>query len=167
VLTVSTDKSAKIWEINYTGNGTVKRTLTFGSQGGPDDMLVGCLWLNDYLITVSLGGMISLLSASDPDKPPKPISGHIKSITAITFSLHGGQSEVYSSSYDGVIVRWILGTGYAGRVERNDSTQIKCLTTVEGELVYYNGEHIHVWNGSGRQRSKVEDPTTGVNLFVK
>ncbi|KAH9306510.1 hypothetical protein KI387_010914 [Taxus chinensis] len=135
VLTVSADKSAKIWEINETGNGTVKRTLTFGSQGGPDDMLVGCLWLNDYLITVSLGGMISLLSASDPDKPPKPISGHIKSITAITFSRHGGQSEVYSSSYDGVIVRWILGTGYAGRVERKDSTQIKCLATVEGELV--------------------------------
>eukprot|EP01018_Ginkgo_biloba_P027042 Gb_11299 [translate_table: standard] len=98
-------------------------------------MLVGCLWLNDHLITVSLGGMINLLSASDPEKPPNSISGHMKSITAIALSVHSGQSEVFSSSYDGVIVRWILGAGYAGRVERKDSTQIKCLATVEGELV--------------------------------
>lgn len=135
VLTVSADKSAKIWEISETGNGTVKKTLTFGSQGGADDMLVGCLWLNDHLITVSLGGIISLLSAVDPDKPPKTISGHMKSINAIALSLQSGQSEVCSSSYDGVIVRWILGVGYAGRVERKDSTQIKCLATIEGELV--------------------------------
>ena len=59
----------------------------------------------------------------------------MKSINAFALSLQSGQSEVCSSSYDGVIVRWILGVGYAGRVERKDSTQIKCLATIEGELV--------------------------------
>uniref|UniRef100_A0A0C9RR32 TSA: Wollemia nobilis Ref_Wollemi_Transcript_95_2686 transcribed RNA sequence n=1 Tax=Wollemia nobilis TaxID=56998 RepID=A0A0C9RR32_9CONI len=135
VLTVSADKSAKIWEIDDTGKGILKKTLTFGSQGGADDMLVGCLWLNDYEITVSLGGIISLLHASDPDKPPKLISGHMKSINTIVVSFHSGQSEFYSGSYDGVIVRWQLGAGYAGRVQRKDSTQIKCLATVGGELI--------------------------------
>ena len=40
---MSADKSAKIWDISETGNGTVKKTLTFGSRGGTDDMLVGYL----------------------------------------------------------------------------------------------------------------------------
>ena len=66
---MSADKSAKIWDISETGNGTVKKTLTFGSRGGIDDMLVGYLWLNDHLITVFLGGLLSLLSATNPDKP--------------------------------------------------------------------------------------------------
>ena len=50
VLTVS----AEIWEIFEDGTGKVKKTLECPGSGGVEDMLVGCLWQNDHLITVSL-----------------------------------------------------------------------------------------------------------------
>lgn len=97
-------------------------------------MLVGCLWQNDYLVTVSLGGTINLFSASDPDKSPESLSGHMKSITSLAV-LKSNQKVILSSSYDGVIVRWIQGIGYSGKLERKDSTQIKCFAAVEEEIV--------------------------------
>ncbi|XP_073116264.1 actin-interacting protein 1-2 [Elaeis guineensis] len=135
VLTVSADKTAKIWEIMEDGNGKVKRTLASPGSGGLDDMLVGCLWQNDHLVTVSLGGMINIYSASHPDKTPISFSGHMKSITALACTLQSGEKVILSSSYDGVIIRWIQSIGYGGRLVRKDNTQIKCFAAVEEELV--------------------------------
>ncbi|XP_008806259.2 actin-interacting protein 1-2-like [Phoenix dactylifera] len=135
VLTVSADKTAKIWEIMENGNGKVKTTLACPGSGGLDDMLVGCLWQNDHLVTVSLGGMINIYSATDPDKTPISFSGHMKSITALACTLQSGEKAILSSSYDGVIIRWIQGIGYGGRLARKDNTQIKCFAAVEEELV--------------------------------
>ncbi|XP_077243946.1 actin-interacting protein 1-2-like isoform X2 [Tasmannia lanceolata] len=135
VLTVSADKSAKIWEISEEGNGKVKKTLACPGSGGLEDMLVGCLWQNDHLVTVSLGGTITLFSASDPDKTPISFSGHMKSINALSVFLQSSQKVILSSSYDGVIVRWIQGMGYSGRLERKDNAQIKCFAAVEEELI--------------------------------
>jgi hypothetical protein len=40
-----------------------------------------------------------------------------------------------STSYDGVIIRWIHGVGYGGRLIRKNNTQIKCFVAAEEELI--------------------------------
>ncbi|CAD5185907.1 unnamed protein product [Musa acuminata subsp. malaccensis] len=134
VLTVSADKTAKVWDIMEDGCGKLRRTLASPGSGGVDDMLVGCLWQNDHLVTVSLGGTMTIFSASDPDKSPVSFSGHMKSITSLVF-LQSGQNVILSSSYDGIITRWIRGIGYAGKLVRKDSTQIKCFAAAEEEII--------------------------------
>ncbi|XP_021909048.1 actin-interacting protein 1-2 [Carica papaya] len=133
VLTVSADKSAKVWEIENS-NGKLKKTLTCPGSGGLDDMLVGCLWQNDHLVTVSLGGTISIFSASDLDKAPLQLSGHMKNVTSLVV-LKSNPRFILSSSYDGLIVKWIQGIGYGGKLQRKENSQIKCLAAVEEEIV--------------------------------
>ncbi|KAL5722028.1 Actin-interacting protein 1-2 [Ranunculus cassubicifolius] len=136
VLTVSADKSAKIWEISEDGNGKVVKTLICpGGTGGVEDMLVGCLWQNDHLVTVSLGGTICVFSASDLDKSPISFSGHIKCVSTLSVLHESNQKVILSSSYDGVIVKWIQGVGYSGKVERKDKSQIKCFSAIEDEII--------------------------------
>lgn len=135
VLTVSADKTAKIWDIMEDGNGKVNRTITSPGSGGVEDMLVGCLWLNDQLVIVSLGGTISVFSASEPDKQPVSFSGHLKGSNAMTSFIQNGNKVLLSSSYDGVICRWRPGVGYSGKVQRKDNVQIKCFAAVEHELI--------------------------------
>lgn len=118
MLTVSADKTAKVWDITEEGSGKVNTTFSFSEVGGADDMQVGCLWMGEYLITISLGGVISYLSLSNPSEAPKVVSGHLKSITAITVAKDGEALELYSSSYDGVVVRWKMGSGYNGRLPK-------------------------------------------------
>ncbi|KAF8390047.1 hypothetical protein HHK36_024568 [Tetracentron sinense] len=144
VLTVSADKSAKVWEITEDANGRVKKTLTCPGSGGVDDMLVGCVWQNDHIVTVSLGGTINLFSASDPDKTPISLSGHMKSVTALAV-LKTSQNVILSCSYDGVIVRWIRGIGYSGKLERKDSAQIKCFAAVEEEIISSGFDNKPCW----------------------
>ena len=131
---MSADKTAKIWEISPEGNGMVKKTLTCPGLGGVEDMLVGCLWQNDYLVTVSLGGTICLFTASDLDKAPVLLSGHMKNVTSLVV-LKSSPKIILSSSYDGSIIKWILGVGYSGKLERKVNAQIKCLAAVEEEIV--------------------------------
>ncbi|MCD7451753.1 Actin-interacting protein 1-2 [Datura stramonium] len=134
VLTVSADKSAKVWDISDDGKGTVKKTLASPGSGGVEDMLVGCLWQNDYLVTVSLGGTISIFSASDLEKPPMSFSGHMKNVNSLAV-LRSDPKIILTSSYDGLIVKWIQGIGYSGKLERKVNSQIKCFAVVEGEIV--------------------------------
>ncbi|KHN00172.1 66 kDa stress protein [Glycine soja] len=134
VLTVSADKSAKVWDITEGNNGKVKKTLTCAGSGGVEDMLVGCLWLNDYLVTVSLGGTISIFLATDLDKAPTTFSGHMKNVSSLTI-LRSNPRVLLSSSYDGLIVKWIQGIGYSGKLHRKENSQIKCLAAVEEEIV--------------------------------
>jgi len=134
VLTASADKSAKVWEISEDGNGKVKKTLASPGSGGVDDMLVGCLWQNDHLVTVSLGGTISLFSATDLDKAPLLLSGHMKNVTSLAV-LKSDPKMIWSTSYDGLIIKWIQGIGYSGRLQRKENSQIKCFAAVEEEIV--------------------------------
>lgn len=134
MLTASADKSAKVWEISEDGNGKVKKTLASPGSGGVDDMLVGCLWQNDHLVTVSLGGTISLFSATDLDKAPLLLSGHMKNVTSLAV-LKSDPKIILSSSYDGLIIKWIQGIGYSGRLQRKENSQIKCFAAVEEEIV--------------------------------
>ncbi|OMO88087.1 hypothetical protein COLO4_20464 [Corchorus olitorius] len=134
VLTVSADKTAKIWDIFEDGTGKVKKTLQCPGSGGVEDMLVGCLWQNDHLVTVSLGGTINLFSASDPDKPPLVLAGHLKNINALTV-LESNQKMILSTSFDGTILRWIQGVGYSGKLKRKDSSKIKCLVAYKEDII--------------------------------
>lgn len=134
MLTVSADKTAKVWEISDAGNGKLEKTLTSHGTGGVDDMLVGCLWQNQHLVTVSLGGTISLFSASDLDKSPVILSGHMKNVTSLVV-LKSDPKVILSTSYDGVIIKWIQGIGYSGKLQRRENSQIKCFAALEDELV--------------------------------
>ncbi|XP_010036941.2 actin-interacting protein 1-2 [Eucalyptus grandis] len=134
VITVSADKSAKIWDISEDGSGNLRKTLTSSGSGGVDDMLVGCLWQNNHLVTVSLGGTISIYTAGDLDKAPVSFSGHMKNVSSLSV-LKGDPKVILSSSYDGLIIKWIQGIGFSGRVQRKESTQIKCLAAVDEEIV--------------------------------
>lgn len=131
---MSADKSAKVWDINENGSGTVHKTLTHTESGGVEDMLVGCLWQNDHLLTVSLGGMINLYSVKDLDKSPLSLSGHMKNVTVLTL-LNRSEKMLLSSSYDGVIIRWIPGIGYSGRFESKQFGLIKLLGAGEEEVI--------------------------------
>ncbi|AET05549.1 putative transcription factor WD40-like family [Medicago truncatula] len=134
VLTVSADKSAKVWDISEDNIGKVKKTLICSASGGVEDMLVGCLWLNDYLVTVSLGGTISIFSASDLDKAPRSFSGHMKNVSSLTIR-RSNPRVLLSCSYDGLIVKWIQGIGYSGKLQRKENSQIKSLAAAEEEIV--------------------------------
>ena len=135
VLTVSADKSAKVWDIVEDGSsGTVNKTLACTESGGVEDMLVGCLWQNDYLLTISLGGTIYLYSAKDLDKSPLSLSGHMKNITVLTL-LNRSEKMLLSSSYDGVIIRWIPGMGYSGKFEGKQFGLIKLLVAGQDEVI--------------------------------
>ncbi|CAH9082783.1 unnamed protein product [Cuscuta europaea] len=146
VLTVSADKRAKIWDISDDGNGTVKKTLTCSGSGGVEDMLVGCLWQNDHLVTVSLGGTISIFSASNLDKDPISFSGHMKNANSLTV-LKSEPNFILSSSYDGLIVKWVQGVGYCGKLERKENSQIKYLAAVDGEIVSFAFDN-KIWRAS-------------------
>ncbi|KAK8937418.1 hypothetical protein KSP39_PZI012579 [Platanthera zijinensis] len=135
VLTVSADKTAKVWDILDNGNGKLNCTLACPISGGVEDMQVGCLWHGDYLVTVSLGGMICVFLASDPEKHPTSFSGHLKSINSLACLFQSGQRTILTTSYDGVIVRWIPGIGFGGKIHRKERTQIKCFSATEGEIL--------------------------------
>ncbi|KAF7027127.1 hypothetical protein CFC21_039199 [Triticum aestivum] len=135
VLTVSADKTAKVWDISEDGSGTLNRTLVCTGIGGVDDMLVGCLWQNDNLVTVSLGGTFNVFSASNPDKDPVSFAGHLKTASALALFPQSNPRTMLSTSYDGVILKWIQGVGYGGRLIRKNNTQIKCFVATEEELI--------------------------------
>lgn len=123
-----------MWDIDENGNGTVHKTLAHPESGGVEDMLVGCLWQNDHLLTISLGGTISLYSAKDLDQSPKSLSGHMKNITVLNL-LNKSEKMLLSSSYDGVIIRWIPGIGYSGKFDSKQFGLIKLLAAAEEEVV--------------------------------
>ncbi|KAK2154102.1 hypothetical protein LSH36_276g00012 [Paralvinella palmiformis] len=70
VLTVSGDKTAKIWNVT---DGTV--TVQFNMGQKVEDMQVGCLWQGEYLLTISLSGYINYLDKNNPDKPTADYKG--------------------------------------------------------------------------------------------
>jgi len=116
-------------------SGKLNRTLACPGIGGVDDMLVGCLWQNDHLVAVSLGGTFNVFSASNPDQEPVTFAGHLKTVSSLVFFPKSSPRTILSTSYDGVIMRWIQGVGFGGRLTRKNNTKIKCFAAVEEELV--------------------------------
>ncbi|KAH7442749.1 hypothetical protein KP509_03G102300 [Ceratopteris richardii] len=116
------------------GNAKVSTTFKFSGGSGAEDMQVGCLWLKDYLISISLGGCINYLSCSNPGSPSRVLSGHIKNITAITAAAVGSGFEFFSSSYDGVICRWVYGAGFKAKLETKNPVHVKAMVAMAGNL---------------------------------
>eukprot|EP00897_Mesotaenium_endlicherianum_P002964 jgi/Mesen1/2696/ME000167S01838 len=137
VLTVSADKTAKIWDMAADGSsGKVSTTFSFAERPSVDDMQVGCLWLPGHIITVSLSGSINYLSSSSPALPPRVLVGHSRNITALTLAQSDGASELYTSSYDGVVVRWRMGEGALGNMGgKGHSGAVKAMAVGGGHLV--------------------------------
>ncbi|GJV45677.1 actin-interacting protein 1-2-like protein, partial [Tanacetum coccineum] len=129
------DKTAKIWNISEDFNETVAKTLPCPGSGGVEDMLVGCLWQNDYVVTVSLGGTFYLYSASDLDKEPTILCGHMKNVNSLLVLKSSRPETILFSSYDGLIFKWLRGSGYSGKMERKDKYQIRCIAAVDEEIM--------------------------------
>uniref|UniRef100_A0A6A7FYM9 Actin-interacting protein 1 n=1 Tax=Hirondellea gigas TaxID=1518452 RepID=A0A6A7FYM9_9CRUS len=135
ILTCGGDKTVKMWNVE---SGSVEKTFTFGKE--MSSMQVSCLWLGEYLISVSLSGDINFLDVDNPSTPKKIWSGHQSSIDSIDVSPDG--SAVYSGDRDGRICRFecktsevepLKGTGHAG------SPIVKLAVSCDGSKLYSVG----------------------------
>ncbi|ESO04710.1 hypothetical protein HELRODRAFT_156976 [Helobdella robusta] len=115
VLTISGDKTAKIWDA--TDHFLVKE-FVLGTQ--VDDMLVGCLWQGNHILTVSLSGHITYLDQSNPSKPLRIIKGHNKPITALVLSKD--KKYAFTASFDGNICRWDVSNGHCDLISGKGHT---------------------------------------------
>ncbi|XP_045189751.1 WD repeat-containing protein 1-like [Mercenaria mercenaria] len=104
VLTVSGDKTAKIWNL-----ASKELVVEFVMGKEIDDMQVGCLWQGDNIITVSLSGYINYLDKSNPSSPRRIQKGHNKAI--MSMAVTPDKSRVYTGGSDGKIFYWDLNTG--------------------------------------------------------
>lgn len=126
-LTVSGDKTAKIWNLE---SGDVVCEFVLGKS--VPDMQVGCAWLGDTIITVSLSGNINYLDRSNPSSPSQIIKGHSKQIKAL---LAAGD-VLYSGDADGKICIWNANTGTCDEVSGTGHTaQIQSLALAGDTLI--------------------------------
>ncbi|XP_078484923.1 WD repeat-containing protein 1 [Ciona intestinalis] len=105
LLSASADKTAKIWDIE-----SHQVITTFNMGTSVEDQQLGCLWQGDHLLTVGLSGDITYLDRENPDTPLRVISGHKKTIVAVTTN---GSDSIFSASFEGRVVKWNAETGDA------------------------------------------------------
>eukprot|EP00004_Rigifila_ramosa_P024479 TRINITY_DN710_c0_g1_i4.p1 TRINITY_DN710_c0_g1~~TRINITY_DN710_c0_g1_i4.p1 ORF type:complete len:490 (-),score=93.97 TRINITY_DN710_c0_g1_i4:440-1909(-) len=105
VLTVSVDKTAKIWDV---ATSSVVQTFAVSDAPTTDDQLLGCLWQGTYLLAVALDGTIYYLDKAT-GKPSRALKGHNKFVKALGYNKADG--SIYSAAYDGQLVRWTEGSG--------------------------------------------------------
>lgn len=103
LLSVSADKTAKLWDMCDITKPRLLQIFTFDMDPSLNQMQVGCTCVSESLITVSLGGTINVLDRNQPQAPRKRIRGHCRSITAIAGSL---EALFCSGSYDGQVSFW-------------------------------------------------------------
>jgi len=104
ILTVSADKTAKIWNMD---NYQVEKTFTFGSD--VNDQQLGCLWQGNDLISISLRGDIIFLDENNVDKPKKVLYGHQKNIT--TLAVDPSNGKIFTGDFGGWLVEWNANNG--------------------------------------------------------
>lgn len=115
VLTVSGDKTAKIWNVQSRA-----LVVEFVMGSNLEDMQVGCLWQKDTILTVSLSGYINYLDRNNPSSPKKIQKGHYKPITAMAVT--EDRSRIYTGASDGLIYGWDANTGECTAVEGKGHT---------------------------------------------
>jgi len=98
-LTASADKTCKVWDFE---NGNVVHTFTFSDEPTVDDMQVSCLWLGDYMMSVSLSGRVNYLDVKQ-ERPIKVLTGHRKAIQDMAVDRANGY--VYTCDADSRVVR--------------------------------------------------------------
>ena len=120
ILTASGDKSCKIWDVE---TRSVVNTFKMGTT--VDDQQLGCLWQGDYLLSVSLSGVINYLDPAS-NSVSRVVRGHSKNITTIATS--EDRSQYFTGSYDSSSVSWntasseavyLGGTSHSNGVQRN------------------------------------------------
>lgn len=129
LLTASGDKTVKIWNFDQENYISNKEEVIFNMGKDLNDMQVGCAWVGDTIISVSLSGNINFLDKENPDTPKKIIKGHSKAIVASC--LTGDKSTLFTTSFDGVICHWDLEKGEAdyvtGNGHKSQVTKMCCL----------------------------------------
>jgi WD40 repeat protein len=133
ILTASGDKTAKVWNVE---EKRLVKEIKFGEQ--LDDQQVGCLWQNDFVITVSLSGCINYLNSAkilsggggDASVVDRVVKGHSKSITALEIvnkpsSFSGNEPLIISASHDGLIIYWNSANGKMDSIRAGNIGQHK------------------------------------------
>lgn len=101
VLTVSADKTAKLWDAT---SFKCLATFALGTEADQDQQL-GCIWnANGEIVTVSLSGFLNFLDINTPDKPKKVVRGHNKLITALAYDRVG--RKIYSGDFGARLLEW-------------------------------------------------------------
>jgi WD40 repeat protein len=98
-LTCSADKTAKLW--NYE-TGTVEKTFTFGKT--VNDQQLSCMWLKDYVCTLSLSGAINYLDLDNPAVPKRVVQGHMAGVVAV--AVDASSQVFYSADRNGTLCAW-------------------------------------------------------------
>jgi WD40 repeat protein len=93
-LTASADRTCKVW--NYE-EGVVEHTFRFADKPGIQDMQVSCLWMADYMLSISLSGKINFLSPSQ-ERPVSILTGHRETCTDVVVDRN--LQQVYSCDID-------------------------------------------------------------------
>ena len=96
LLTVSMDRSARIWDVEA---GSVLRVFLLG-EGVPNQQ-VGSLWFGKYIISVGLNGWLHYLNE---DGSFKTVKGHQSNITGLSYDKT--DNTLYTSDYSGQILKW-------------------------------------------------------------
>lgn len=133
VITSSFDKTVKLWDVAAAAPSLVS-TFTFSDSPQLEDAQVGCAWIGEHLVSLSLGGELNILDPNNPTKPRSVIRGHSKGCTSLA---RAGPSAVYSASYDGDVLRWSSGT--ASRATKRSNSVVALGATLDGGWVLIVG----------------------------
>merc|ERR1740131_190193 len=127
-MTCSADKTVKVWNMdkNYYGSNKEVRCWALGKD--INDMQVGCDWIGEQLISVSLSGVLNFFDLNSELGPTKVLKGHNKAITASCL-LPAGETQsaalLFTASFDGLICYWDMSTGLAEHVDgRHHDNQV-------------------------------------------
>lgn len=124
IVTCSADRAVKTWDVEMT---KVKHTWSFGESMAVSDQQVGVVWpkrSDGLIISLSLSGELNYLNTRSPN-PFKVISGHQKSITALTTTTESTSDvTLWTGSYDGRLRAWNSSTGVADAIEGEGHTNI-------------------------------------------
>lgn len=127
LLTVSGDKTVKIWDVE---SNSVVTEFVMGTE--VEDQQVGCLWQNNHILTLSVSGNINYLDPNDPSKPYRIVKGHQKAIKGLT--VNADKSKLYSGSFDGATNSWDVGTGCAESQDGNKPKHLSAMDFSEDKI---------------------------------
>jgi len=121
LLSASADKTAKIFDVE---SGKCETTFKFAEKPTTDHQQLSCIWIGNHLITLSLGGVLSFLDVSHPEKPLRQVHGHNQPVWALAWDRVS--NHMWSGDASGKIIRWKADTaenvgalnGHANQVRR-------------------------------------------------